>query len=126
VLVKLQLDAIDEVAAAAIEIARSFVDDPNEGMFAADFAASFLTAALDGDDLAGMQHLIDTLRHDWRYARPRIALAHQPAPAIHVDSAPYLVWLGRNDRWARPVGNETLCLKRTDAGVWIGVGFIDP
>lgn len=122
VAVTIHQDARGTVAAAEIRIARSFIDDPDQGMNAADFAASFLTAALPARELAGMQHLVDTLRHHWRYARPRIVGAGRPQPEIHPDSAPYLVWLGRNPHWTRPEAATALRLEETGSGVRIAVG----
>ncbi|MBL8706234.1 MAG: hypothetical protein JNM30_15395 [Rhodospirillales bacterium] len=116
-------DARGIVAAAEIRIARSFIDDPDQGMNAADFAASFLSAALPSRELAGIQHLVDTLRHHWRYARPRIVAAGQPAPEIHLDSAPYLVWLGRNPHWTQPESATGLRLEATGSDVRITVGL---
>ena len=122
VAVTIHQDARCIIAGAEIRIARSFIDDPDQGMNAADIAASFLTAALPPRDLAGMQHLVDTLRHHDRYARPRIAVAGQPPPEVHPDSAPYLVWLGRNPHWTRPESATALNLEDSGSGVRIAVG----
>ena len=91
------------ITAIDLAVARSFIEDPKQGMFAADMAKSFLAAALAAPDRAHMQHLIDTIGHGGRYARPILILgAERRALEIEPDSAPYQVWLGRNSHWRRP------------------------
>jgi hypothetical protein len=102
------------IASVDLAIARSFIQDPREGMFAADLGKSFLEAALPPDDRTAMQHLIDTIGHGGTYERPVITGAPGPANLqILRDSAPYLVWLDRNPYWQRPVGVVSLRLENT-------------
>ena len=106
----------NRVAAIALVIARSFVEDPQQGMFAADIAKSFLMAALAPPDRAHMQHLIDTIAYGGAYARPILAVAPKGGrePEIVRGSAPYQVWLGRNSHWRRPFDTVLLTLENLE------------
>jgi hypothetical protein len=100
------------IALIDLAITRSFIEDPREGMFAADLGKSFLEAALPPDDQAAMQHLIDTIGYGGTYERPVITGAPGAANLQIVrDSAPYLVWLDGNEYWHRPVGAVSLRLE---------------
>jgi hypothetical protein len=100
------------ITAIDLAIARSFIDDPRDGIFAADLGKSFLAAALPPDDRTAMQHLIDTIGYGGNFGRT--VITGTPGPAnlqIVRDSAPYLVWLDRNEYWQRPVGAVSLRLE---------------
>ncbi|HXP73774.1 MAG TPA: hypothetical protein VN823_06480 [Stellaceae bacterium] len=116
VTVTVRTDDADRIAAIELSIARSFIEDPRQGMFAADIAKSFLGAALAAPDRAHMQHLIDTIAYGGTYAKPILAAEPRggPAPQIERDSAPYLVWLGRNPYWRRPFDTVLLELENAE------------
>jgi len=102
------------ITAIDVAIARSFIDDPRDGIFAADLGKSFLAAALPPDDRTAMQHLIDTIGYGGNFGRTVITAAPGPANLQIVrDSAPYLVWLDRNEYWQRPMGAVSLRLENT-------------
>ena len=64
-----------------------------------------------------MQHLIDTIAYGGAYARPILAAAPRDQELqIERDSAPYLVWLGRNSRWRRPFDTVLLRLENVEEG----------
>jgi hypothetical protein len=104
VTVSAQIDASQRIAMIELVVARSFIEDPREGMFAADIAKSFLEAALAPEDRAHIKHLIDTIAYGGSYAVPILAAraSDGPAPETARDSAPYLVWLDKNSHWRRP------------------------
>jgi hypothetical protein len=62
VTVNARVDAAGRIAMIELVVARSFIEDSREGMFAADIAKSFLEAALAPADRAHMQHL-DTIAY---------------------------------------------------------------
>lgn len=100
------------IAAIDLAIARSFIDDPKDGIFAADLGKSFLAATLPPDDRTAMQHLIDTIGYGGNFGQTVITGTPRPANLqINRDSAPYLVWLDRNEYWQRPVGAVSLQLE---------------
>jgi hypothetical protein len=106
------LGADGRITAIDVAIARSFIEDPRDGIFAADLGKSFLAAALPPDDRTAMQHLIDTIGYGGNFGRQVITAAPGPANLqIIRDSAPYLVWLDRNEYWQRPVGAVSLRLE---------------
>jgi len=104
VTVTAQVDAAERIAMIELVVARIFIEDPREGIFAADMAKSFLEAALAPEDRAHMQHLVDTIAYGGSYAVPILAAraSDHPAPEISRNSAPYLVWLDKNSHWQRP------------------------
>ncbi len=105
------------ITAIDLALARSFIEDPRQGMFAADLAKSFLAAALEPADRAHMQHLIDTIAYGGRYARPILVRPdNRPEPQLERDSAPYQVWLGRNRDWRRPFDAVLLRLENVEIG----------
>ena len=116
VTVTTRTDSADRIASIELSIARAFIEDPRKGMFAADIAKSFLGAALAAPDRIHVQHLIDTIAHGGTYATPILAAGPrgEPAPQIERDSAPYLIWLGRNSRWKRPFDTVLLELENRD------------
>lgn len=116
-----QLDRAQRIDAIALTVARRFIDDPDQGMFAADLGKSFLQAALAPADRTPVQHLIDTIAFGGRFRRPTLRHAESPMPALNRDSAPYLVWLGRNPRWERPFAAVRLTLEAMPDGVRIAV-----
>jgi len=100
------------ITAIDLAIARGFIDDPRDGIFAADLGKSFLAAALPPDDKTAMQHLIDTIGYGGNFGQQVITRAPGPVNLQIVrDSAPYLVWLDRNEYWQRPVGAVSLRLE---------------
>jgi hypothetical protein len=106
------IGADGRITAIDLAIARSFIDDPRDGIFAADLGKSFLAAVLPPDDRTAMQHLIDTIGYGGNFGRQVITGAPGPANLqIIRDSAPYLVWLDRNEYWQRPVGAVSLRLE---------------
>jgi hypothetical protein len=109
------LGANRRVTSIDLAIARSFIDDPREGIFAADLGKSFLAAALPPDDRTAMQHLIDTIGYGGNFGQTVIMRAPGPADLqIERDSAPYAVWLGHNEYWQRPVGAVSLRLENVE------------
>ena len=110
-------DDANRIVAIELALARSFIEDPQQGMFAADIAKSFLDAALAAPERAHMQHLIDTIAHGGTYARPILA-AGPRGPGLQIErlSAPYQVWLGRNPRWRRPFDSVLLRLENIENG----------
>lgn len=109
----------DRIAAIDLVIARSFIEDPQRGMFAADIGKSFLAAALSPPDRPHMQHLIDTIGYGGQYARP-ILTGRRALQGLEIErqSAPYQVWLGRNAHWRRPFDTVLLQLENLEvAGV---------
>jgi hypothetical protein len=112
-------DDANGIVAIELVLARSFIEDPRQGMFAADIAKSFLSAALAAPDRDHMQHLIDTIGHGGRFARPILSAAPRDAGKLQIerDSAPYQVWLGRNRQWRRPFDTVLLRLENTDGPV---------
>lgn len=105
------LGANRRITSIDLAIARSFIDDPRDGIFAADLGKSFLAAALPPDDRTAMQHLIDTIGYGGNFGRQVITGAPPANLQINRDSAPYLVWLDRNEYWQRPVGAMSLRLE---------------
>jgi hypothetical protein len=117
VTVTARTDDINRITAIELVLARSFIEDPRQGMFAADIAKSFLAAALAPPDRAHMQHLIDTIAHGGTYARPILtAMPRDQNLEIERESAPYQVWLGRNPRWRRPFDTVLLRLENVEDG----------
>lgn len=117
VTVTARTDDTDVVVAIELAIARSFIEDPRQGMFAADIAKSFLAAALAAPDREHMQHLIDTIGYGGTYARPILTAAPRGRELqIERASAPYLVWLGENPRWRRPFDAVLLRLENMADG----------
>jgi hypothetical protein len=117
VTVTIGTDDTSRIAIVELMLARSFIEDPQQGMFAADIAKSFLGAALAASERAHMQHLIDTIAYGGTYARPILAAATRgQALQIERDSAPYQVWLGRNPRWRRPFETVLLRLENVENG----------
>lgn len=108
-------DAEDRITAISLVIARSFVEDPKQGMFAADIGKSFLAAALCPHDRAHMQHLIDTIGYGGQYARPML-VGPRAGPELQIErgSAPYQVWLGRNTHCRRPFDAVLLRLENLE------------
>jgi hypothetical protein len=108
----------DRIAAIELVIARSFIEDPQQGMFAADIAKSFLGAALTATKRAHMQHLIDTIAEGGTYARPILTAAPRGGRDLQIEreSAPYQVWLGRNRHWRRPFDTVLLELENLEDG----------
>lgn len=116
VTVNARTDDTNRITAIALTLARSFIEDPQQGMFAADIAKSFLGTALAAPDRAHMQHLIDTIAYGGTYAKPILSAA-PPKPRelqIERDSAPYQVWLGRNSHWRRPFDTVLLNLENAE------------
>ncbi len=116
VTITVRTDEAARIAAIELVIARSFIEDPRQGMFAADIAKSFLGAALAAPDRAHMQHLIDTIADGGAYARPILAAEPRRRPNLQIerDSAPYQVWLGSNRRWRRPFDTVLLRLENVE------------
>jgi hypothetical protein len=115
------------IEAIDLTIARSFIEDPQEGMFAADLGKSFLEAALPAEDLAAMRPLVDTIAHGGTYARPIISAAPGPGDVqIDRDSAPYLVWIGRSSDWQGPAGVVALRLENVtvDGAAALRIGVV--
>jgi hypothetical protein len=117
VTVTARTDDAGGVVAIELAIARSFIEDPRQGMFAADIAKSFLAVALAAPDREHMQHLIDTIGYGGTYARPILTAASR-ARELQIEraSAPYLVWLGQNPRWRRPFDTVLLRLENVVDG----------
>ena len=118
VTVSARTDADERIRMIDLVIARSFIEDPRQGMFAADIAKSFLEAALGPEDRASMQHLIDTIACGGSYAVPILAASApgRPAPEIVRNSAPHLVWLDKNSHWRRPSSAALLEVQNVMAG----------
>jgi hypothetical protein len=118
VTVTARTDADERIRMIDLVVARSFIENPREGMFAADIAKSFLEAALGPEDRVSMQHLIDTIAYGGSYAVPILAASApgRATPEIVRNSAPYLVWLDKNSHWRRPSGTALLEVQNVMAG----------
>ncbi len=89
-------DAQGVIESLRLDVARSFIDDPQQGIFAADLVGSFLRSAGGNeseDDLAALSKEI----HARSLMNPgRTVLTAQPAPALATTpSAAYRVYAGK-------------------------------
>ncbi|MBF6560051.1 MAG: hypothetical protein IVW56_07160 [Candidatus Binataceae bacterium] len=106
-------DRSGRVTSAALALARGFIDDPTNGIFARDIAKSFLRAGLSKRDLAiaasiadQIEYLSSSSRPVLTTPRPQVSLPDHPTPA-------YLVFLGREVARTEQLHNSRLVLENS-------------
>jgi hypothetical protein len=95
-----------------LRLARGFVDDRRNGMFARDLAQSFLRGALDRRNVQSLAGLDDEIEWGGTFDVP--VLVRAPSPARIPSGSPtppYRVFLGRDERFERALHGVRLVLE---------------
>jgi hypothetical protein len=114
---KVTCDADGRMLALALVLDREFLDSPQDGVFAADCAKSFLLAATPGEDLPKIKGLADEIESGSfrRSEKPVIMRASMPRPSLPEQPSPgYATYLGRRDEWGLPLAGAQLRLSDGD------------
>jgi hypothetical protein len=112
-----EVDASGVIRAMGLELARSFVDDAQGGVFARDIAKSFLRAALPADDLPDMETLANEIEHPRQDAPGTTTVRLRPAPDLPRDPTPaYEVYLGRSPSFSRTLEACVVELRNSAGG----------
>jgi len=107
-----------------LSIARRFIDDAQNGIFAADLAQSFLLNALPPVDRPGVESLAHEIMDQARTTRPVItgdaSFLSRPAPA---PSPSYLTYLGQKESHFTDLKNSSVTLQneRDATGAWLKI-----
>jgi hypothetical protein len=104
------------VRAMELTAARSFVDDPANGIFARDVAKSFLRAAVPVADAARINDLANEIEFPKELEGYEIART-RPDPKLPAQPTKgYLVYLGRQELFEESYAHSTLRLENVRAG----------
>jgi hypothetical protein len=93
-------------------LSRSFIDDPNDGVFARDIAKSFLHDAPSTDDAAAMANLSDEIQYRFTPRTPVLMGpgAHTPDLSA-VPSDGYLAFAGERKSYSRNLAHSVVTIE---------------
>lgn len=109
---KVTCDSVGHLQALQLEIHREFIDSPQEGVFAADLAKSFLLGAFE--DRSKVEGLAAEIEYGSHRAskRPILVGSDNPTPSIPERPSPaYATYLGKQQQWELPVSGMHLGMK---------------
>jgi len=96
--VVLTLDESGRLSGLELRLARSFIDDPRNGLFARDIAKTLLRDSLNGANAVLLADLINEIEFGVTGAVPVVTARTDPV-ALRDEATPgYLVFLGRRGR----------------------------
>jgi len=113
-LVKLDavLDQQDRIAALHLSLAKPFVDDHKDGIFARDVAKSFLRSALTEPDAGSVTVLADEI--EYRHNFPVIAHASSQRPQLPPQpTLGFLAFVGRKQLYEETFSSSSLRIQQT-------------
>jgi hypothetical protein len=110
-------DPQDHIQVLELVLARAFVDNPRDGIFARDLAKSFLQAAVSDRSSQGLRDLINEIQYPMFHGPPVIS---RTAPEdIKLPAAPtpcYQVYLNRQTACTLDLANQRLRLENRRVG----------
>jgi hypothetical protein len=112
VTVELSLDGGGLIRGVRLLLARRFVDDAREGIYARDVTKSLLRAAVADAPTEGLKTLADEIefRHDYPII---VGPGYQPQPTSPEPSPGFLTYLGRRGEYEQTFPGFTLKLENT-------------
>jgi hypothetical protein len=116
-------DEDDRLQSLELRLAREFIDDPRNGLFARDIAKSLLRDAVDEPDAIALGHLADEIEFPPPTAAPMIT-ARKIKVSLPVEPTPgYLVFLGKRGRWEQRLGRLVLVMENyvRDSAPWLRI-----
>ncbi len=100
-----------EIVELELSLNRGFVESPRDGIFAADYAKSFLLFATPQEDRTRVQSLADEIEEGSFAGRHVIMHADLPRPNLPATkSAGYLTYLGKQKEFVQALGGAKLRL----------------
>jgi hypothetical protein len=109
--VYMTVDSADRILRAHLLLARSFIDDPQNTVFARDFAKSFLRSAVARDDVPGLIPLANEI--EMRDLHMTV-LRSSEAPSLPAQpSGAYLVFKGTSPKFDKQLSRATLILRNS-------------
>lgn len=112
--VVLEGDAAGSLSGIELRLARSFIEDPRNGIFARDIAKSLLR-----DGLSASTPELDDLRNEIEFPRalPIGMIRARPAPVLSEAASPgYEVFLGLRDLWECRCADWRVSLRNEPGG----------
>jgi hypothetical protein len=107
----LTVDESDRLSGLELRLARRFIDDPRNGLFARDIAKSLLRDGLSSENAVFLADLINEIEFPRDLSVPvltartaEVALPSEPTPG-------YLVFLGRRGRYEVRLNGKTLIME---------------
>jgi len=107
VTVKVTLDSQDRVDAIDLLLARSFVNDKKQGVFASDIAKSLLLSAIPNSDQPAIKVLTDEIQSNEK--SDATVLSAEPGAETPYKASPgYLTYLGKRYLYTQDLTGSTL------------------
>ena len=122
--VRAGLDEHEHIVHFELLLARSFIDDKKQGVFANDIAKSFLLDAAPGADQDALRGLADDISSN-QMSEQRV-ITRQPLPPPPQRPGPaYLTYLGQRQQDTEQLSNSTLHLENLKRGdqEWLRMAF---
>lgn len=107
----LTMDESDRLSGLELRLARRFIDDPRNGLFARDIAKSLLRDGLGGENAVLLADLSNEIEFPRDLSGPMFT-ARTEAVALPPEPTPgYLVFLGRRGRYEERLNGKTLIME---------------
>jgi len=125
VTVQVVLDTEDHIQSIQLTLARTFIDDRMDGVFARDIAKSLLLSALPNAEQAKVKDLINEIQ--WGFEGKQTLLSGRDAPKLpDQPTEGYETFLGKRDSFEQDLGRAKMEIrqhKREKEGNAITIGI---
>lgn len=125
VTVSLSIDSRQQIFAIGLLLARSFIDDPQDGVFARDIAKSLLRAAPPDPDRPTLSQLADEIEFSHSF-QLIVGPAYQPPAPPSTPSLGFQTYLGRRKSYEQAISESKLKLEQISGDAeerWLSISL---